>query len=104
MSRDRAVDANVAEALARLRRESTVPWDRMTPPLRITLAVSGSTRDVAHGLGAIPDGMLVVWADAPIFAVPGVPWTRDLAFLRASSNNVHAIVCFYTLKETPTNA
>lgn len=104
MPDERFVDQEVTKALARLRSEMPAIWARLSRPLRITLPVAGATRDVVHGLGETPEGFVVVWTDAPIYAVPGLAWTRDLAYLTSAANNVHAIVLFYTLKEAPADA
>ena len=80
------------------------PWARMTRPLRLTLPTAGAVRDVAHGLSQTPDGFFVVWTDAPVYAVPGRAWNMTTAYLTSAAANVHAIVIFYTLKESPADA
>lgn len=76
----------------------------LTRPLRLTLPTAGAARDVAHGLRQIPDGFLVVWSDAPVYAYPSRAWSATTAYLTSAAANVHAIVIFYTLKEQPADA
>lgn len=79
-------------------------WSRYTRPLRVTFPVANTTRDVAHTLGVIPTGYLVLWADALVTAVPGKLWTPTLAYMQAGANNAHAILLFFITREEPTNA
>jgi hypothetical protein len=74
------------------------------PVLRCTFPASGTKLDVAHRLPVIPDGYLIVLADAEVHAMPGVVWTTSLAYLVANANNAHALVRFYTLREAVLNA
>lgn len=80
------------------------PWSRYTRPLRVTFPVAATMRDVAHTLGVIPDGYLVLWADATITATPGKLWTPTTAYLQAGANNAHAILIFFITREVPTDA
>lgn len=91
-----------SEAIARA---ALLPlWSRYSRPLRVTFPVLNSRLDIAHTLGAVPDGYVLVWADAAVIATPGTLWTPTTAYLQAGSNNAHAIVIFFTLREAPTNA
>jgi hypothetical protein len=73
-------------------------------PLRIYFPAAATTREVQHGLGETPDGFLLVHADALVTAVPGLLWTSTLAYLTTPTANARAIVIFYKLKESPTDA
>lgn len=73
-------------------------------PLRVTFAAANTKRDIAHGLGVIPDGYRIVMADAEVHATPGALWTPTLAYLQAAADNTHAIIQFYTLREAPLDA
>lgn len=72
--------------------------------LRVTFPAANTVRDIAHGLDGIPDGYVLEWADGVVYAEPGVQWTRDLAYLRATAANVHAIVTFYIASEDALDA
>lgn len=74
-------------------------WDTYTREIEVTFPASNQQRDVAHGLGVVPRGFLLVWSDGPVFAEPGKPWTVDLAWLRSSVAGTRARVIFYTLRE-----
>jgi hypothetical protein len=104
VSDPRSLDAGTREAVERLGVQLEPFWSVIGRPLSLVFPAMGARRDVVHGLGTKPDGFLVVYADADIIAEPGVLWTRDLAFLQAGADNAHAIVIFYTLRETPQNA
>lgn len=73
-------------------------------PLSLTFPVANVPRDVVHGLGVVPDGYSLVFADAEIHAVPGTLWTDTLAYLQASANNAHAIIRFRVLRQRPATA
>lgn len=79
-------------------------WAKVSRPLRVTFPAASTSQDVAHTLGVIPTGLLVLWADATITAVPGKLWTTTLAYLQASAANAHAIICFVVTREEPVNA
>lgn len=76
-------------------------WSRYSRPLRVTFPAANTRRDVAHGLGAIPTGMLVIWNDAAIQAVMGVAWTPTLAYVQANAANAHATIMFFVSREDP---
>jgi hypothetical protein len=68
-------------------------------------AIENTSQDILHGLDAVPDGFLVVYADADVHATPGREWTREMAYLTAPwRGNAHAIVIFFTLREEPRDA
>ena len=79
-------------------------WARYSVPLRLTFPAANTSRDVQHGLQVIPDGMLMVRADANIFAVPGKQWTEDIAYLQADRANARATVVFFTMRESASDA
>lgn len=102
-SGERALTPEVEEALRRLRNES-LPWwhayGPVVPPRRQEFFLEFADTPVAieHGLQAVPDGMLIVKADGPIYAAPGVPWTKELAFLQASRAHTRGRFIFYTTR------
>lgn len=96
MAEQRGIDAAVADAIARSERLLRPYVRAYGPVVDVTFPAAASARDVVHQLGATPTGFHVVWADGPVYAEPGVPWDRTLAWLRASNVNTHARVVFFT--------
>jgi len=89
-SGERALPAAVEEALLRQRHDTLPYWDAYGPvvPLRgedLVITVADQAVAIPHGLGEIPDGMHVVKADGPLFAAPGVAWTKELAWVQTGS-------------------
>lgn len=101
---ERYIDDRVNQAFARLKTDVQPWWGSYSRPLRVLFPNMNASREIVHGLSAIPDGFAIVYADADIVAEPGVPWTRDLAFLRGGAMNARAVVIFYTLREDITDA
>jgi hypothetical protein len=85
-------------ALERARGEPTIEAVR-SRRLRIRFPAANTARDIPHGLTGVPDGYRIEWANANIFAVPGLPWTVELAHLQASAANAEAVVTFYLSSE-----
>jgi len=100
----RSLDEQTNRGLDSVQRDIAPWWAAYSRPLRVTFPDMNVQRDIEHGLGVIPDGFLVVYADAEIAAEPGVLWTQDFAYLRAGAVNARAVVVFYTLREEPTDA
>jgi len=96
---ERGVDARVGPVIGRLRDEALPYWAVYGPPVEVTFELANTKADIVHGLGDVPDGYHVVWADGLVHAEPGVQWTKDLAYLRATAVYVHATVIFFTLRE-----
>lgn len=97
----RAVDA---AALQRTEKNLDTGRTFQGRPLRVTFAAANSARDIAHGLGVIPDGYEVLFTDGELHATPGKAWTPTIAYLQAAAANTHAILRFYVLREDPTDA
>lgn len=76
-------------------------WEAFGPIVEVTFPAAATKRDVLHGLGATPSAYHIVWADGPVYAEPGVLWTKEIAYLRASNANTHARIIFLTLKGDP---
>lgn len=104
MSGERGLAPDIAAAIARLRADSLPYWDQFSAPVTDTFPAANTRRDIAHGLGQVPHGYHVVRADGVVHAEPGVLWTKDLAYLRATAANVHATFIFYTLREVRNEA
>lgn len=102
MSRQRFVeDASVNDALVDLESRLRPFWATLGPALEVTCAAAGASRQVLHGLGAVPDGYLVHLATGALYAVTPERWTEDLAFLTAPVANTFARVQFYLLADRP---
>lgn len=80
-----------------------VPLALVARPVRVTFPVANAVRQVAHGLGDIPDGFHVCDQTAAVFRAPGMPSTKDLAFLKCATANTEATLVFFKFKETPIN-
>lgn len=74
-------------------------WEETSRPIRIRFPAASVSRDVRHGLGVVPDGYILVQADALIHAAPGVPWTPEVAYLQTDQADARATVIFYTLRQ-----
>lgn len=100
--RDRFVEPNVAEALKRAEQELRPFWRDYARPVEVHFAVAAATRQVAHLLGTVPSGYLIVETSGPLYSVTKERWTEDLALLQAPNANTRAVLVFYTLREEPT--
>lgn len=92
-------DKDPITAVQRLRSEVLPYWGVYGPVVSVTFPAANTKRDVVHGLEQVPDGYHIVWADGVVHAEPGVLWTKNLAYLRATAVNVHAKIVFFTLRE-----
>ena len=101
---DRGLAADVSDALESVRADLAPYWGAFTVPISVVFAAANTKQDVAHGLGQVPDGYHLVRADGVVHAEPGVQWTKDLAYMRATAVNVRATIIFFTLRETPNEA
>lgn len=92
------------QAIGRLRDSQASPILAYGPVLEVFFPASATARDVQHGLGATPTGVLILLESGG--AVRGMnvtDWTPDLAFLEADTANTRARVVFI-LTEVPTDA
>lgn len=97
--RDRFLDPQTAEAFKRAEQELRPYWRDYARPVDVHFAAAGATRQVAHGLGTVPTGYLVVMQTGALYAVTPERWTSDLALLQAPVANTRAVLVFYTLRE-----
>lgn len=67
--------------------------------LRIRFPAADTPRDIVHGLSEVPDGYVIEFATANIFATPGRQWTVELAYLQADAANAEAVITFYVSTE-----
>jgi hypothetical protein len=98
-TRDRALTQATAEALGDARAVPSLRYAQMGRPLDVSFPAGGARRDIAHGLGAIPDGYHVLLTTANLTADAPEAWTRDIAALKADAVNARAVVVFFTLLE-----
>jgi hypothetical protein len=99
--RDRFLDAPVAEGLKRAEQELRPFWRDYARPVEVHFPVAGVARQIAHQLGTVPSGFLVVFATDVLVAQRVEAWTEDLAYVASSVNNARAVLIFYTLREEP---
>lgn len=66
-------------------------------PLEVAFPAANTRRDIAHGLGAVPDGYHVLLTTANLIADNPAGWTDLVAGLQADAANARAVVVFFTL-------
>lgn len=98
-TRDRALSQATAEALGDTRQTPSLRYARIGRPLDVAFPAAATRRDIAHGLGVIPDGYHVLLTTANLTADAPDGWTRDIAALRADAANARAVVVFFSLLE-----
>lgn len=102
--RSRFVDPAVAEVLHREERRPAAPWAQYSAPIDVHFPGASTARGVAHGLGTVPDGYLVLFSlGGEVHAANPITWTDQLAFLIASDANTVARVIFVTTREEPSD-
>lgn len=102
----RAVDQATQVALDTAQREAVgLPYGTVGPVLDVFFAAT-DVRDIAHGLGVIPDGYHVLLAvGGTVLAADVHRWTDRVCWLQASDANTRIRVVFFKLQErTVTNA
>lgn len=97
----RAVDQATAVALEALLSEIVgLPYAVMGPVLEIEFPVATTNRDIAHGLGAIPDGYHVLLSSGGVVQAADVHvWTDRVCWFQASANYTRARIVFFTLQK-----
>lgn len=97
---NQGVDPSTSEALARTQAPLRPWWGAYGRVLEVTFPAATTRRDVAHGLGVVPDGVLVLAAiTGNVRAVDLHRWTADTAYLEADVANARARVLFVTARE-----
>jgi len=104
VGRERYLDRPVGEALTRREREDTEFIAVKGPMVAAAFPVAGATLQVAHGLGAVPDGHLLIMATGAVYDVQVERWSADLAYLTAPVANTYARMIFFRLREPYTGA
>lgn len=101
-TRARALDADVNDALARLEGELRPPWTYPTAvAVDVTFPAADVPRHVVHGLGAVPDGFLVLLGTGPVYALTPELWTEEMALVTSPVANTFARLWFLQLRQTP---
>lgn len=77
-------------------------WTSLSAPIDVRLTVAGTPMPVAHGLGEIPTGMIVLLATGPIFTAKLELWDKSVAYVQTTASDVRARLAFVRLKENVT--
>jgi hypothetical protein len=100
MAVNRSVPREVAQADERLRRELATPFRAFGPVLEVLCAGAGDPVAIAHGVGGVPDGLLVLMAiGGQVQATSVTGWTDQLAYLVADTDNTRVRVVFVAVEE-----
>jgi len=102
MATDRALTKPESQAFDAAEREGFgAPFAAYSRCFEVSFPNNTDTIDVAHGLGAVPDGMLkLVEVGGTVEAVTPHLWSTTVAYLKASAANTRARVVFITLRES----
>jgi hypothetical protein len=94
-------DPRANQVLQKVRSELAVTsaFRYLGRPVSIPFEFVNTQTEVLHGLGEIPDGYIVLNADANIKRVPGKQWSKTLAYLQADMAFATAIVVFGVFRE-----
>lgn len=98
-------DPRANQVLQKLRAELalTTPFRYLGRPLSMFFALANTQTEVQHELGEVPDGYLVVNADANVKRAPGKQWTKTLAYLQVDMANSSVVLCFGMFREGAKN-
>lgn len=98
-------DPRANQILQKLRGELgvTTAFRYLGRPVTINFPSANTQTEVLHGLAEIPDGYLVLNADASVKRVPGKQWTKTLAYLQSDMANSTVIVAFGVFREGAQN-
>jgi hypothetical protein len=87
-----ALDRAIAEARGRIRQEG--------PVLEVEFPIADTARDIAHGLGRVPTGVIVVLQSGGVVTATDVArWTADLAYLAADTAHTRARLYFVVTED-----
>lgn len=99
MAPGNTLDPRTGEALKQLDQELRPFWRAYARPVEVHFRSLGVARQIAHQLGAVPDGFEVVRSTGALTAARVDGWTEDMAYVTAAADNTRAILIFYTLRE-----
>ena len=92
------------EAIGRLRDDIPVPYLDRSKTFDVLFTAANTPRDVQHGMGQIPTGVIVIAAvGGNVRCSDLTTWTADLAFLQADAANTRARL-YFIVTEVPVDA
>lgn len=101
---ERYLPVEVEEALGRLRDGLPDMPIARSRVFEVLFPAANTTRDVQHGMGVIPTGVIVIAAvGGNVRCSDLTTWTTELAFLQADVANTRARI-YFILTEVPTDA
>jgi hypothetical protein len=103
----RPVDRPTSDALVAVDRRQPFEWPfaACSKIFEVYFPSNSTVVDVAHGMGEIPIGMVVLSQVGGIVYTPvGNLWTKDVAYLLASANGTRALLVFVTARENTVDA
>jgi len=93
-----AIDQPTRDAVTPVSDRVRIPFAVIGPVLEVDFVTGGDARDIPHGLGAVPDGYMVLLCQGgPVGAVDYSTWTDRVAWMEAPTETKIRIV-FYTLQ------
>lgn len=98
-------DPRAQQVLLKMRAELalTTSFRYLGPPVSIRFPLANTSYEITHLLAEVPDGFVVIDADARIKRTPGASYTKELAYLQADMANATATLAFGVLREGVTN-
>lgn len=100
MSLDRSIPQETARAIDGVRQELSSRIRLEGPVVEVFFAAAGDAAAIAHGLGRVPDGYVVLMTiGGHVAATRVTEWTADLVWLVADADNTRARVYFVAVDE-----
>lgn len=98
-------DPRANQVLQTLRAEvaAVTPWRYLGPPVTIRFPLANTSYEVKHLLKDVPDGFVVLDADARIKRAPGTSYGKEVGYLQADLANATAVLAFGVFREAVTN-
>lgn len=98
-------DPRANQVLQTVRAElaAVTTWRYLGPPVSIRFPLANTSYEVKHLIKEVPDGFVVLDADARIKRAPGTSYGKELAYLQADMANATALLAFGVLREAVTN-
>lgn len=98
-------DQRANQVLQTLRGElaTVTAWRYLGPPVSLRFPLANTAYEVKHLLKEVPDGFVVLDADAHIKRAPGTSYGKELGYLQADLANATAVLAFGVFREGVTN-
>lgn len=93
------MEADDVLGICRTELAQAAPWRALGPAVTMLFPLANTPVEVRHGLGQVPDGYMVIIADAAIKRVPGKVWDVTLAYVQADMANATATLVFGLLRQ-----